>query len=253
MGQLAQISEQFRQSDVTAWGIAALVCAGIAVLSANIGGLVPSSALNALHTPRNDAASLGQLRQQVADLRAETAQLRRQNEILTTRFSLQEQSGNEVIRRVGALEVAMPALSEIRPPSPLVDRSITTASVGTNAQQLAADGGTVVVRQSPLQQPLPAPIATVAAVGDADLGYAVALGSSFAAGQGAAQWRDLEVRLGSLLMEMKPLVAEADGIGQQRLLLGPLPEMSAARDLCRRIEQMDVACMPVDYMGSPLN
>ncbi len=43
-GQLVQNSEQFRQSDVTVWGIAALVCAGIAVLGANIGSLVPSAA-----------------------------------------------------------------------------------------------------------------------------------------------------------------------------------------------------------------
>lgn len=250
---MAQISEQFRQSDVTAWGMAALVCAGIAVLSTNVAGLVPPAALNALHTPRSDAASLGQLREQVAELRAETAQLRRQNEILTTRFSLQEQSGNEVIRRVGALEVAMPALSENRPAAAAVDRSITTASVGSNAQQFAADGGTVVVRQSPLQQPLPAPIGTASAVRDTDPAYAVALGPSFAAGQGSAEWRDLEVRLGSVLMEMKPLLAEAAGAGQQRLVVGPLPQISAARDLCQRIEQMQVACTPANYSGLPLD
>jgi hypothetical protein len=128
---LVQNSEQFRQSDVTVWGMAALVCVGLAVLGANVAGVIPSNALNALHSPRNDATSLAQLRQQVAELRSETALLRRQNEILTTRFALQERSGNETVRRVGALEVAMPVLADIRPVIGGVDRSVTTASIAS--------------------------------------------------------------------------------------------------------------------------
>lgn len=249
-----QHSEQFRQSDVKVWGIAALVCVGIAVVGANVGGLVPSSALNALHSPRSDAASLAQLRQQVADLRAETTQLRRQNEILTARFSLQEQSGNEVVRRVGALEVAMPALAEMRPAKGAVDRSVTTASIaGNGGQQFAADGGTVVVYQSPLQQPLPAPIAVPSASSGAQIGYAVAVGSSFAAGQAAAQWRNLEVRLGSLVIDMSPLVTEGNGADQQRLVVGPIAQLSEARDFCQRLEQMEIACSPTSFAGTPIN
>lgn len=249
-----QNSEQFRQSDVTVWGIAALVCAGLAILGANIGGLIPSSALNALHSPRNDAASLSQLRQQVAELRTETAQLRRQNEVLTTRFSLQEQSGNEVVRRVGALEVSIPALAEMRPAMAPIDRSVTTASITNNAgQQVAAEGGTVVVHQSPLQQPLPAPIAVPSASSGAQVGYAVAVGSSFATGQAATQWHDLEVRLGSLVIDMSPLVTDGTGANQQRLILGPIAEMSEARDLCQRLEQMEIVCSPTSFAGAPIN
>ncbi len=249
-----QNSEQFQQSDVTVWGIAALVCAGLAVIGANVSGLVPSSALNALHSPRNDAASLTQLRQQVAELRVETAQLRRQNDVLTTRFSLQEQSGNEVVRRVGALEVSMPTLAELRPAQGSIDRSVTTASIGTNVgQQLPADGGTVVVHQSPLQQPLPAPIAGPSAASGAKVGYAVAIGSSFAAGQAATQWHDLEVRLGSLVIDMSPLVTDGTGSNQQRLIVGPITQMSEARDFCQRLEQMEIACMPTSYAGAPIN
>ena len=249
-----QKTEQFQQSDVAGWGIAALVCAGMAVIGANIGGLIPSSALNALHSPRNDAASLTQLRQQVAELRTETAQLRRQNEVLTTRFSLQEQSGNEVVRRVGALEVSMPNLAEMRPAIGSIDRSVTTASITNNVgHQVAAEGGTVVVHQSPLQQPLPAPIAVPTASSGAQVGYAVALGSSFAAGQAATQWHDLEVRLGSLLIDMSPLVTEGAGANQQRLVAGPIPQMSEARDFCQRLEQMEIACSPTSFAGSPIN
>lgn len=249
-----QNSEQFRQSDVTVWGIAALVCTGLAILGANIGGLIPSSALNALHSPRNDAASLSQLRQQVAELRTETAQLRRQNEVLTTRFSLQEQSGNEVVRRVGALEVSIPALAEMRPATAPIDRSVTTASITNNAgQQVAAEGGTVVVHQSPLQQPLPAPIAVPSASSGAQVGYAVAVGASFASGQAATQWHDLEVRLGSLVIDMSPLVTDGTGANQQRLILGPIAQMSEARDLCQRLEQMEIACSPTSFAGAPIN
>lgn len=251
---MVQNSEQFQQSDVTVWGIAALVCAGLAVLGANVGGLIPSSSLNALHSPRSDAASLSQLRQQVAELRTETAQLRRQNEVLTTRFSLQEQSGNEVVRRVGALEVSMPTLAEMRPAMAPIDRSVTTASITNNAgQQVAAEGGTVVVHQSPLQQPLPAPIAVPSASSGAQVGYAVAVGSSFATGQAAAQWHDLEVRLGSLVIDMSPLVTEGTGANQQRLIIGPITQMSEARDFCQRLEQMEIACSPTSFAGAPIN
>lgn len=247
---MVQQTEQFQQSDVTGWGIAALVCAGIAVVGANVGGLVPSSAINALHSPRGDAATLSQLRQQVSELRTETAQLRRQNEVLTTRFSLQEQSGNEVVRRVGALEVSIPALAEMRPATVAVDRSVTTASIDNSVgQQFAADGGTVVVRQ----QPLPAPLAVPAASSGAQVGYAVAVGPNFAAGQAATQWRNLEVRLGSLVINMSPLVTDGTGANQRRLVIGPITQMSEARDFCQRLEQMEIACSPTSFAGSPIN
>lgn len=245
-----QKSEQFQQSDVTGWGIAALVCAGIAVIGANVGTLVPPSALNALHSPRGDAATLSQLRQQVAELRTETVQLRRQNEVLTTRFSLQEQSGNEVVRRVGALEVSIPALAEMRPAAVSVDRSVTTASISNNVgQKFAADGGTVLVQQ----QPLPAPLAAPTASSGARVGYAVAVGPNFAAGQAATQWQNLEVRLGSMIIDMSPLVTDGTGANQQRLVIGPIAQMSEARDFCQRLEQMEIACSPTSFAGAPIN
>lgn len=251
---MALLSEQFQQSDVTVWGIAALVAAGIAVVGANVAGLVPTSALVALHSPKNEAVSMAQLRQQVLELRTETAQLRRQNEVLNTRFSLQEQTGNEVIRRVGALEVSMPTLAELRPNTTPVDRTVTTASIGANsAQQFDADGGTVVVRQSPMPQPLPAPIQTASAASGAQVGYAVTVGASFLRGEGAAQWRDLEARLGSLVIDMKPLLTEAASASQQRIVLGPLAQLADARDLCQRLEQMEIPCSPTSYVGTALS
>jgi len=255
---LAPKEEQFRQTDVTAWGIAALVCAGVAVVAANVAGLIPAGALTALHVPKNDTVSMAQLRQQVMELRTETAQLRRQNETLATRFSLQEQSGSEVIRRVGALEVAMPSAQEMRPNIATIDRSVTTASIGESAsQQFTAEGGTVVVRHSPMPtniaQPLPAAIEpTVVTASGAEVGYGIAIGPSFGSGKGAAQWHDLEVRLGSMLIDMSPLVTDEVNGGNQRLVVGPLPQMAEARDFCQRLEQMEIACTPTVYSGTPL-
>lgn len=247
---MAEISEQLRQSDVTAWGIAALACVGLAVVTANVAGLVPAGGLAALHVPRGEAGSMAQLRQQVAQLQADTVQLRRQNEMLNTRFSLQEQTGSEVIRRVGALEVAVPTLLEGAPLRSMVDRSVTTASIGeSKAEQFAADGGTVSVRHTPMPQPIAE--ATQTASG-AEVGYGVVLGPSFAPGHAGAQWHDMEVRLGSILSEMSPLIGKGAADHQQRLVVGPLDQMAQARDLCQRLEPMDIACTPTTYSGEAL-
>jgi hypothetical protein len=52
---------------------------------------------------------------------------------------------------------------------------------------------------------------------------------------------------------MKPLVADATERNQQRLVVGPIPQLSDARDLCQRLEQMEIACTPANYSGEPLN
>ncbi|MDN5850681.1 MAG: hypothetical protein L0H63_13765, partial [Nitrococcus sp.] len=59
---MANASEQFRQSDVTRWAIVALVCAGLAVLAANVSALLPRSVLDGLHLTRLEGASVENLR-----------------------------------------------------------------------------------------------------------------------------------------------------------------------------------------------
>jgi len=88
---LAKASEQFRQSDVTTWGIVALVFGAIAVLGANVSAVIPSSILGGLHKTRIEGASIDQLRLQVADLREASLQLKRDNTVLANRFALEEQ------------------------------------------------------------------------------------------------------------------------------------------------------------------
>lgn len=261
---MAKASEQFRQSDVTIWGVVALVCAGLAVFGSNISLLVPQSIIGGLHQPRVSGASIESLRLQVADLREETVRLKRENELLVTRFSLQERSGNDVIRRVGALEVSVPRLLEQLPDTLLIDRANLTASIGANETlTFDADGGSVSVRQSALpgigpapalNQPLPPAIdaAPVQATATAQA-YGIAIGSTVAAEQAPALWSDLTLKLGPLLFGLAPLVVDETSGDGKRIVVGPIEQLSEARALCQRFEGVSIPCVPMAYSGTPLN
>jgi len=259
---LAKASEQFRQSDVTLWGIVALVCAGLAVFGANVSALLPQGVINGLHQPRVAGASLDTLRLQMAALRAEAQRLDRESNQLASRFTMQEQAAGDVTRRVGALEMTVPKLVEALPDSALIDRTNLTASIesGDNAALVFdADGGSVVVRQSALpqlsgpsaaSQPLPAAVdSDVVASVPQPASYGVAIGVSVPASDVAARWNDLSGKLGPLLFGLTPLmVDDADG-SEKRIVVGPISEIDAARALCERLEQVSIACMPMPYLG----
>lgn len=259
---LVRTSEQFRQTDVRNWGLVALMCGGLAVFGANVSAILPSSLFVGLHTSRLEGASLVQLRQEIAELQNESARLRRDNEVFNARFSLQEQAGSDVTRRVGALEVSVPHLIESLPASSGIDRSTYTASIGTQTGEMqAVEGGSVLVRQVPMQQaaaqqdasqPLPALIAAAGANSIMPAAHGIAIGPAFAPESAAAQWRDLEVRLGSLVAELTPVVADANSPGAKRIVIGPFPQAGDARTMCQRLEQMDVSCTPADYVGALL-
>lgn len=260
---MAKASEQFRQSDVTLWGVVALVCGGLAILGANISAVIPQNVLGMLHQPRVASASLETLRQQVADLQEEALKLRRETVALSTRSSLQERSGTEVVRRVAALEVSMPKLLEALPSDALVDRTNVTASVGENGQQtFEADGGSVAVRQMPMpgfgtvitpDQPLPAPVTSTAALATPQSqAYGLTIGAPVAEGQVDALWTDLTVKLGPLLFGLAPIVADDSTGAMKRIVVGPIQELSEARVLCERFERVSIACTPSSYSGTPL-
>lgn len=259
MVRLAKASEQFKQSDVALWGGIALVCGALSVFGANVSALLPQSLIAGLHKTRLEGASLEQLRSQVAELRTETSQLRRENELLVSRFALQEQSGNETTRRVGALELSVPRLLEALPSASSIDRTNVTASIGAgDSRSFEADGGSVVVRQSPLVpsqnvQPLPDPVESEAVLAEPNQGaYGIAIGTGVAPGQTAAQWGDLTVKLGPLLFGLTPvLVDEADG-DKKRIVVGPISALSEATALCQRLERISISCMPMPYAGQPL-
>lgn len=260
---MAKASELFRQSDGTLWGIVALVSCGIAVMGSNVSATIPSSLLGGLHRTRIEGASLEQLRLQVADLRQQTLELKRENGQLLTRFSLKEQEGNEVVQRVGALEVSLPKLLEALPESAPIDRSTITSSIGEDAAEVFdAEGGSVAVRRQPMQeaqpapsvdQPLPtAPQEAVAAlppvVSDQ---FGVALGTPIAPEQADATWRDLMVKLGPLLFDLTPQVVD-EGSGKQRIVAGPFAERAQATALCTQLEAVSISCLPRPFEGTPL-
>ncbi|MHA6299300.1 coiled-coil domain-containing protein [Devosia sp. CAU 1758] len=262
---MAKASEQFRQSDVTLWGIVALVCAALAVFGSNISLLVPQSIVGGLHQPRIAGSSIETLRQQVSELREETNRLKRENELLVSRFAVQERSGNEMTRRVGALEVSVPRILETLPNGTMVDRSSLTASIGANETlTFDTEGGSVAVRQSTLpdaspaptatEQPLPALIAPqfAMAIPNEDA-YGIAVGAAVPFERTQALWNDLTLKLGPLLFGLSPLVVDEANGDDKRIVVGPIEELSEARALCQRFERVSIACIPMPYSGTPLD
>lgn len=260
---MAKASEQFRQSDVTTWGIVALVLSGIAVMGANVSALMPQGVLAGLHKTRIEGASIEQLRVQVSELREEQVRLRRENGVLTARFALDEQRGNEITRRVGALEVSLPVLLESLPDGANIDRNNLTAAIGKDpALVYEADGGSVVVRQQPMaealpvppgEQPLPAPVAEVASIPvPNEAAFGVALGPAIAFEQAPDAWRDLTMKLGPLLFGLAPMLVDEANSDNQRIIVGPINQLSEATALCARLERLSVSCLPMPFTGTPL-
>ena len=262
MRHLAKASEQFRQSDIATWGIVALVFGGIAVMGANVSALIPQGVLAGLHKTRLEGASLDQLRQQVADLRNQSIELQRENDLLETRFSLGEQQGNATVQRVGALEVSIPRLLEALPESAEIDRTALTASIKEGAALVYdTDGGSVEIRQrpmaaaqpaAPVEQPLPDPIPSVGIAPPAGAAFGIAVGPGVTPEQAPAAWRDLSMKLGPLLFGLGPLLAEQSGSADQRIVVGPITQLSEATALCARLERVSISCLPMPFSGTPL-
>ncbi|WP_375452101.1 hypothetical protein [uncultured Devosia sp.] len=259
---MAKASEQFRQSDVAVWGIVALVCGGMAVFGANVSALVPQGILAGLHKTRIDGASIDQLRVDVVDLNEEAARLRRENTMLVTRFALQEQAGNEVIQRVGALEVSLPKLIEALPQTAEIDRSSLTGSIGEGETlTYDADGGSVAIRREPMElpalpaaQPIPEAVAALPEIVIPDEAkFGIAVGPSVSFEDAAGTWNDLSLKLGPLLLGLSPLLADEAESDEKRIVAGPISELSEASALCTKLERVSIACMPMPFGGTPLS
>jgi hypothetical protein len=234
----------------------------IAVFSANVSAVVPPSLLAGLHKTRIEGASVEQLRSDVAQLRGETLRLKTENATLLTRFSLQEQSGGEVTRRVGALEVSIPRLLEAVPDSANIDRSTLTSSIGNGeAVVFAAEGGSVKVSQQPMPQALPAipadqalpdPIETASIDSTAVIALGIAVGAEVATGDAKLTWNDISTKVGPLLLGLAPRLADQLNSDDKRIVVGPIADISAARALCKRLETVSIPCTPMPFTGSAL-
>lgn len=253
---MAKAVDQFRASDVTLWGIVALACWGFAVLSANISGLIPASALSALHASRLEGATMNQLRSQVAELELEAQRVRRDNNTLLQRFAMAEQASGEVTRRVGALEVAVPQLLDAPAGGAQIDRTMTGAIGKGEVLSFDTEGGSVSVQQKPLVPPQQVlrngagltdePPADSAADPDA---FGLALGFPIELQDAEAQWQSLTAKVGTLLIGMAPLLAPIDDDNGRQIVAGPLSSRSEAEELCGRMDRVGIPCVPVSYVG----
>jgi hypothetical protein len=262
--KLEPASDQFQPSDVTFWGVVALACGAVAVVAANIGALLPPETLLSLHASRQ-SVGMEQLQLQVARLETESQRLSQEGARLQTLVSMTETGQNVVSRRVGALEATVPKLSEAVAPGTKVDTTIRTAGIGTpEAESFEAEGGTISISQRPMTglegklnvtnaQPLPAMPAPVEATPEVDPRvFGLALGPSVTDTNAKATWDDLSLKMGALMMGLSPLVAGADDAPSKRLIVGPIPDMIQAADMCRRMEKVSVSCSPVPFLGKPL-
>lgn len=260
---MTRASDHFRQSDVTFWGLVALVTAALAVISSNVSAIVPHDFIKALHTPRINSTSVEGLREQVSGLQDNLQKLNQDYQSLQSQTQLQDQSGKDVLRRVSALEVTIPNIVEAMP-RPTVDVTSLTATVDQASEpiEMAALGGSVAIRQSPLPgaQPVPVtlPQAMPAPLSDAPnsvppnpIPYGVAIGGFVAPQNAEATWRDLQMKLGPLLLEFSPVLSAQTDQGS-RILVGPMETLAEARQMCERLERIAFSCLPVSYEGRQL-
>lgn len=253
---MAKASDQFRPSDVTFWGVVALVCCGSAVLSANVAAVVPIGFFAGLHASRADGGTISQLRAQVIDLAEESVRMRRENNMLLQRFTLAEQARNEVTRRIGALEVSLPELLERQPTEAGIDRSFTASIIEEPTQSFEAEGGSVSVQQKPLLPrtapaiPVPELHARAPAAG-VDT-YAIAVGFPVSEDEAEGRWQELSARVGTLLLGLAPLLQDTDSGAGPRLVAGPLDTAIQADALCGRLDLVGIPCETVRYTGAPL-
>jgi cell division protein FtsB len=243
---------------VTIWGIVALVCWGGAVLLANISAVIPSSVFAGLHASRLDGGTVAQLRTQVATLSEESQRMRRENNLLLQRFDMTEEQDREITRRVGALEISLPARLETRTGGVAIDDTAVTASIGQDGRMINfdADGGSVSVVQKPLVNTSEMPAQVVSSTPeqiavDPDA-FGIALGFPVAPEDAEAQWQSLAAKVGTLLLGLAPLLAEVEGSDGVQIIAGPVTDRAQAEELCVRMDRVGIPCSAKPFAGEPL-
>lgn len=248
--------------EIAHWGIAALACGALAVLAANLSFLVPAHALGGLHTPYRETGGFNRMRAQLAELEQDRNRIVGDYRALLARFNLLDDDNGEVIRRLAAVEMSLPLLIESLPLESDIDRSLLTAAITeTAAEVYEVDGGTMVVRYSPLfdelapeaaEQPLPPPLDQGALPIITHIGLqGIAVGESIEHENLEATYADISTAAGTLLLGTAPLVAQADAEELARIVLGPLPDLASAEAMCGRLERLELPCNPAPYEGAP--
>lgn len=253
---MAKAADQFRQSDVTTWGIVALVAWAVAVLLANVSALVPAGVYGALHASRLDSGTLNQVRLDLAALEREAERLERENNLLLQRFDLAERARGDMTRRVGALEISVPQIIERLPERVSIDSSVTASVGGGQALNFDAEGGSVRVEQKPLLTPRQAaledavdPDFPLQALGQS---FGVALGFPVGAEDAEGQWQNLLANVGTLLIGLWPVTTAVEAGDGLMIVAGPLATRTDAETLCGHMGRVGIPCEPVPFDGEPL-
>lgn len=258
---MAKLHEPIRPSDITFWGILALVAWGVALVGAGASAVLPPGLLSGLHTPLVQAGSTAQLQAKVADINARVASLKADNTALMDRVALADQQRTDITRRLGALEVTMPRIVEaVNTPVALDHSTITGDISGVSSMVASAEGGTVVYSTTPLvpsatspdaaaAQPMPSALVPP---GPNPAAFAVALGPPILTTEGPAAWKSFGDKAGTLLIGLSPLLAPLEGAPGERLIAGPLASEAAARELCGSFAKMGISCSSVAYIGDRL-
>ena len=260
---MAKAADQFRPVDVTLWGITALGIWAVAILGANLSGLIPATVYGALHASRLEGSTLNQLRTQVATLEEETSKMQRDNTQLLQRFSMNEEAAGAVTQRVGALEVSVPKLLERAAqakPATTLDTTTTGSITPGKTLTFETEGGTVAVQQRPLLPgsndvklkvvPLAAPMPLAIAPDGTAPG--IALGFPVQPDTAEAQWQELLAQVGTMLVGLSPVLADQDGTDGKIIVAGPMLDRASAIELCARLDRAGVPCEPATYAGQPV-
>lgn len=239
------------QSDIAIWGVAALICGAIAIVSANISAIIPESALVALHSTRIDGGNFSQARAQIAELRADSARLNCDTRTMLARLNLLDDDSGELIRRLAAVERSLPLLIETLPINADIDRSLLTASIGTSGSEVyQADGGVIILRQSPLFQefavedPLDQPIPP-----RLNGGFGVAIGQIVSRQNVDGHISQILGQTGTMLTGMSFVLGELSAADQTRTIAGPMGSFEEAQMLCEPLNAMGLSCEPVPFEG----
>ncbi len=281
---MTRFIDRIKASDVSFWGMAALSVGAIAVLSANMPSIIPADFATKMHATRLDGASLNHMRAQVNQLKNDAARMRDEYNRLTTMLKLAEQGRNDVTKRIGAMETSLPLLLEAIPPGVKIDNSITTASIGqgSNKTIIEGQGGYAIVSRSAIEetsydgqrdtpQEIIKPLDEVIspqlpnkhapdkqvldeqslkeiAVTDNNF-FGIALGKEIKTTDAIVAWQDIERKVGTLLLGLKPILSKNDGSDTRMLIAGPIENYAQAEQLCSRMLRVGIACLPLPYEG----
>jgi hypothetical protein len=244
------------------WGIVALGIWAVAILGANLSGLIPPSVYGALHASRLEGSTINQLRSQVATLEEETSKMQRENTQLLQRFAMNEEAAGAVTQRVGALEVSVPKILEeaqTQARAAAIDTTTTGSITSGKTLTFETEGGTVAVQQRPLLAgsdevklravPLAAPMPLAIPDGSAP---GIALGFPVQPDTAEAQWQELLAQVGTMLVGLSPVLADQDGTDGKVIVAGPMVDRASAIELCARLDRAGVPCEPTTYAGRPV-